>query len=601
MPTRLGGVVPNSGISPVLPDQITDCLHGCLFNAWSVCNKLPDLQHLLYSNDYDLVGVTESWLNPEIPDSLLDPMHKYNIFRHDRSSSRGGGVCVFVAKRLHCAELKLASATTDFEIVILDILLTKTRYRFCVVYRKPIQGAAGTLAARSLIELLSKYHNNNGPNIIMGDLNCPSVDWTLTDISTAENAESLIHDYFAFNGFTQCVLEPTRGNNCLDVVCVDEPLIMRDTHTGPSFSTSDHDTVFFSIDAPSGESENNNGENENKAEKKYLWSQADFAAMSDYLYDVNWTEMFSTNLTPDDIWSAFSAVLGEAIDSTVPSVPAKRRLSAPKRYPRHIRVLFSRKRAVWRQYKNDRSNHILKAKYDKISDDCRAAVKQYEIAKENAIINSNNLGNFYRYVNNKLSCRSGVGSLTNKKGDHVTTDADKANILNEYFGSVCTNDNGIIPPFNVELPPGAEINAISFDVPKLIAAIRKIKNKNKLSCGPDGYPVRLLTALAPVLVQPMSQMFVSFLSVGKLPSAWKTAIVTPVFKKGSSSDPGNYRPISQTSIFCKLFERTIVAEITEYLFKHKLLSPQQHGFLTKRSTLTNLLESTNDWSITIDN
>jgi len=184
--------------------------------------------------------------------------------------------------------------------------------------------------------------------------------------------------------------------------------------------------------------------------------------------------MFSTNLTPDDIWSAFSTVLDEAIDGTVPSVPNKSRLPAPRRYHRHIRVLFSRKRAVWRQYKNDRSNQILKAKYDRISDDCRAAVKQYEIVKENAVINSNNLGNFYRYVNNKLSCRSGVGSLTSKQGDHVTADADKANILNEYFGSVCTSDNGIIPPFNVDLPPGAEINAVSFDVPNLISAIKKI-------------------------------------------------------------------------------------------------------------------------------
>jgi Reverse transcriptase (RNA-dependent DNA polymerase) len=102
-------------------------------------------------------------------------------------------------------------------------------------------------------------------------------------------------------------------------------------------------------------------------------------------------------------------------------------------------------------------------------------------------------------------------------------------------------------------------------------------------------------------VEPLSQMFTSFMSVGSIPSAWKTAVVTPVFKKGASSDPSNYRPISQTSVFCKLMERVMTADITDYLLKHKLLSPQQHGFLAKRSTLTNLLETTNDWSITIDN
>jgi hypothetical protein len=223
------------------------------------------------------------------------------------------------------------------------------------------------------------------------------------------------------------------------------------------------------------------------------------------------------------------------------------------------------------------------------------------MAKENEIINSNNLGKFYRFVNNKLSCRSGVGSLTSKTGDHVTTDADKANILNEYFGSVCTKDNGVSPPFNVDLPPGATTSTVSFDVPKILIIVRKLKNKNKLSCGPDGYPVKLLTAVAPVLAAPLSQMFSSFMSVGALPAAWKKATVTPVFKKGSSADAGNYRPISQTNVFCKLMERIISAHLTEYLLKHKLLSPQQHGFLPKRSTLTNLLESVNDWSIAINN
>jgi len=142
---------------------------------------------------------------------------------------------------------------------------------------------------------------------------------------------------------------------------------------------------------------------------------------------------------------------------------------------------------------------------------------------------------------------------------------------------------------------------VKFDVVKLLQAINKIKNKNKLSCGPDGYPVKLLTALAPVLVGPLSQMYDSFMSIGKLPSAWKKAIVSPVFKKGSSSDPGNYRPISQTSVFCKLMERVIAADVTDYLLKNNLLNPHQHGFLAQRSTLTNLLESTNDWSIMIDN
>ena len=200
-----------------------------------------------------------------------------------------------------------------------------------------------------------------------------------------------------------------------------------------------------------------------------------------------------------------------------------------------------------------------------------------------------------------MSCRSGVGSLKDSNGDYAITDNEKANILNNYFGSVCTADDGQTPPFNANLPPDVAIDNISFHIPKLVRIIRNIKSKNKLSCGPDGYPAKLLTALAPVIAEPLSQMYSSFLSVGKMPSSWKSAIVTPVFKKGSSSDPANYRPISQTSVFCKLMERAVTEDITNYMLKNNLISSQQHGFLSKRSTLTNLLETMDDWSISINN
>ena len=50
-----------------------------------------------------------------------------------------------------------------------------------------------------------------------------------------------------------------------------------------------------------------------------------------------------------------------------------------------------------------------------------------------------------------------------------------------------------------------------------------------------------------------------------------------------------------------MLERVIVADIVDYLLKNKLLNHQQHGFLAKRSTLTNLLESTFDWILAVDN
>ena len=96
-------------------------------------------------------------------------------------------------------------------------------------------------------------------------------------------------------------------------------------------------------------------------------------------------------------------------------------------------------------------------------------------------------------------------------------------------------------------------------------------------------------------------LFTSFLSVRRIPSSWKNAIITPIYKKGLSSDSANYRPISLTSVFGKLMERVIVVDMTNYLLTNKLLNPSQHGLLSKRFTLTNLIESVNNWTVSIKN
>jgi hypothetical protein len=91
-----------------------------------------------------------------------------------------------------------------------------------------------------------------------------------------------------------------------------------------------------------------------------------------------------------------------------------------------------------------------------------------------------------------------------------------------------------------------------------------------------------------------------FMSISTIPSVWKHAIITPIYKKGLQSNPANYRPVSLTSIFSKLMERCIASKILDFLRTNKLLSNHQHGFLPKKSTLTNLLESVRDWTLSVE-
>jgi hypothetical protein len=86
-----------------------------------------------------------------------------------------------------------------------------------------------------------------------------------------------------------------------------------------------------------------------------------------------------------------------------------------------------------------------------------------------------------------------------------------------------------------------------------------------------------------------------------VPHEWRCAFVTPILKKGISSEPNNYRPISLTSVGCKLMESILKCDMSDYLLKHNLISQHQHGFLSKHSTCTQLLECVNDWTLNIKN
>ena len=84
-----------------------------------------------------------------------------------------------------------------------------------------------------------------------------------------------------------------------------------------------------------------------------------------------------------------------------------------------------------------------------------------------------------------------------------------------------------------------------------------------------------------------------------VPSEWKRSIICPIFKKGNASDPSNYRPISLTCCCSKIMESLIVNDLSDFLLGNNLISRQQHGFIKKRSTTSNLLESLNDWTISL--
>ena len=77
---------------------------------------------------------------------------------------------------------------------------------------------------------------------------------------------------------------------------------------------------------------------------------------------------------------------------------------------------------------------------------------------------------------------------------------------------------------------------------------------------------------------------------GSVPCDWKLANVTPIFKKGKKGDPGNYRPVSLTSVPCRVMESCMRDDVVDHLVRNALIKDSQHGFMRNKSCTTNLLE-----------
>ena len=123
---------------------------------------------------------------------------------------------------------------------------------------------------------------------------------------------------------------------------------------------------------------------------------------------------------------------------------------------------------------------------------------------------------------------------------------------------------------------------------KLLKKMKKLKTGK--ACGPDGISPYILNKCAELLCDPLFDIFQSSLDSEDVPLDWRLASISAIFKKGSRSDPLNYRPVSLTSVVSKLLESLIRDEIMEHLEKNNILTSAQHGFRNNRSCLTNMLQ-----------
>ena len=196
------------------------------------------------------------------------------------------------------------------------------------------------------------------------------------------------------------------------------------------------------------------------------------------------------------------------------------------------------------------------------------------------------------YVNYKQSTPTGIQTLV-KKGKLVYVKLEIANILNKQFESAFTYPESQISSLlnartKEKLDNIKRKQYLIFWQKQTLTKADTDPNK-KQEC--DLVHPYVLKEAALEFSEPLPLIFNHTMRSGEVQKVWLDDNVTPIFKKGSTTDPNNYRRISLTSVICKILEKLVKKELLAYFTNHKLLCDQQHGFVPHKPCRTNLLES----------
>ncbi|BHF65937.1 hypothetical protein SprV_0200895100 [Sparganum proliferum] len=151
----------------------------------------------------------------------------------------------------------------------------------------------------------------------------------------------------------------------------------------------------------------------------------------------------------------------------------------------------------------------------------------------------------------------------------ISDDKGKVERLSQFFRSVVTSGPDFFSP-TCEDEEAPTLEAVFFT--EAIVRNDLLNLKESTSPGADAIPAKMLKELAPEMSKPLTLIFQTSFLTGCLPSDWKSATITPLFKGGSRASANNYRPVSLTSICCKIMEKIIEKALMQFLEQHHLLS-----------------------------
>lgn len=557
------------------------------YNVQSLLNKVdiiePELSH------FDVISLTETWLNETVPDQDLEFNDFQVPFRRDRLTDNYGGIAVYVKQDIPCkrrADLELI----NIECLWLELSIKNRKLLLGTFYRPP----SSTPLILSDIENSIGMAVDTGINdiVITGDFNLNIANSQskkkIDDICMQYNLHQLINEPTHFTESSATIIDLILVSNLTSISMsgVSGPFLNQDIR---------YHCPVYSIFCFKKEM--------SKPFKRQIWlyEQGHYDAFRQRATEFDWNTVRHNDV--NTYATQFSNKLSELAKE---HIPTKTITVRPRDLPwmnGTIRNLMRKRNRLYKKYKTNKNNetyNLFKKSRNEITKLLRKSKKDYidHLAyklKHSTLSSSDYWKTLKSFI--KPSQNSAIPPLLHE-GVYYSETSDKANLLNDYFikQTIIDDQRAHTPNMPTETVQSLSSIVISQDEVKSVLQSLKLGK----SSGPDNINNKILKELSLQLSKPLCDLFNYSLTKGVCPDTWKEANVSPVFKKDDSSLVTNYRPISLLNTIGKVMEKIVHKHLFNFLRDHNVITSLQSGFVPGDSTINQLVDIYNTFCNALD-
>lgn len=556
----------------------------------------------LIAEDYDIIAIVESWLTPDINTrELFDS--RYEVIRQDRDLSKttkesGGGIVLAVKKEFpilpmtHWNKFSQGEETLWAKCTLYgQEVYIALSYFPSPVKPKTLQVFSETLCNR--VELAQKRL------ILLGDYNIPEYQIDTEGVSNQIHQSNRIFyinrlmSFYELKSFNHI---KNKFGRTLDLYLsnFDNFQISRNKISHTRITLEDglvkpvdhHPPLSINIEVINIGDINNSNNTSLEQEPRLFFKKTDFHKLKTELGKKNW-DTLEQKTNVNDCLSYFYQELNHIFDLCVPKFsPKNKKKKFPFWWDKKSIKMFKKKERL-RKMKNLSAKQEIELKNLKKS--CKTKTKQDYLEHIKQISHEIKKGNskpFWQFTKEKRKDPPKTILTYNEK--EISNPQEIADAFAEHFMKAYNHTkSNYHPDFSIDSDADYfHLGQISeSDVSDVVRSMPKNKPP-----GPDGIPPLIFVQCIEELKFPLTKIINLSLNNCVFPDSLKESVVHPVPKKPMCSNVSLHRPVSNLNAIAKIYEGVLYNKISNFIFNK--ISENQHGFVNKKSTISNLVHFT---------